>query len=278
MTRLVLAVLISVAICANAAEKTAEQPRKPKPDAVNTTTATTTTTTGSKTETPGSKTETSTNGSTTLIGTFTPASFKGPDDAVFDLTVKAPNLDGTTIRLEAPADFEINPKSVLLKGASTDYRIIAHLKWRGGLGRDRHIVVQLLSSTSTPLAAVSFPFEYTPLQSTRAYLLWGMLGLLLGYAARVATKSLSSDTATTHVAALETVSKAGSKSTIQTLALKNWYLLDLFVTVVLGGVFFVIAMKDGLPPPTTPYWHDAIAVGFGVGLLTNSELLTKVKV
>jgi len=47
------------------------------------------------------------------------------------------------------------------------------------------------------------------------------------------------------------------------------------VTAAIGFLALVALVQDGQPPQNATYWYTALAVGVGLGLLTNSELLTK---
>jgi hypothetical protein len=234
---------------------------------------------------------------TTISGTFTPASFKGPEEAIFDLVVRSPHLAGTTIVLNAPAGFKLDPQSfnVPVGFVESEYRNLVKVSPTGDEpGRGRLLTIQLKKTgappTAPPLGSGEVPFEYAPLLGVRRYLLVGLLGIILGYMARAATKLLSSSKPPDHevarfklqeqrtAALAANAPPAATPSAAHVAVFRYWYALDFMVTVLLGGLVLVATMKDGLPPITASYWHAALTAGFALGLLTNSELLTKVKV
>ncbi|HYC58657.1 MAG TPA: hypothetical protein VEK79_03745 [Thermoanaerobaculia bacterium] len=159
-------------------------------------------------------------------------------------------------------------------------------------GRGRILTAAILSTESSsnparrgdPISTTYFSFTYVPLVTLRLYFLLGVLGIAIGYFVRAAKKLLDSTQPAPHRVALaqaQAIRAAGADnvvppSTPQTLFWKYWYLLDFGVTVILGIVVLITLMQNGLPPTTAGYPVNAFAIGFGIGLLTNTEIITKV--
>jgi len=233
---------------------------------------------------------------TAISGTFTPASFKGSEEAIFDLVVRSPQLAGTTIVLSAPSGFHLEPQRfpVPVSFSGSEYRNLVKVSRTGdGPGRGRSLIVRLQKGGSTdfdpPLAIQPVTFDYAPLLGVSRYLIVGLIGIIFGYLARAATKLLSStkppdhQIASKHLQQLRDTALANkapqdAPSAVHVAVFRYWYAVDFTVTVLLGGLVLVATMKDGLPPVTASYWHTALTAGFALGLLTNSELLTRVKV
>ncbi len=58
--------------------------------------------------------------------------------------------------------------------------------------------------------------------------------------------------------------------------LEHYYWVDFAVTLTVGFLALAALMKNGRPPASAEYWPEAIVLGVGLGLLTNSDLLTRV--
>lgn len=55
------------------------------------------------------------------------------------------------------------------------------------------------------------------------------------------------------------------------------YLVDFGVTLAMGFIVMVALLTDGRPPEAGRMWPGALATGVGLGLLANSELITRIK-
>ena len=53
--------------------------------------------------------------------------------------------------------------------------------------------------------------------------------------------------------------------------------MDFQVTQLLGFVFLASLVKDNHAPDTGMYWYSSLVLGFGIGLLTNSDLIMRLR-
>lgn len=125
-------------------------------------------------------------------------------------------------------------------------------------------------NTTAILAQDDFDVEYTPTISLGRYLLVGLAGVLIGYAIRLLVKVLS----TVPPPALAPT-PAGSAGPVTTFVTRHYYAVDCAVTLTLGLLVLIFFIKDGHPPDAGIQWYGALGIGVGLGLLTNSELVTK---
>jgi hypothetical protein len=133
---------------------------------------------------------------------------------------------------------------------------------------------------TTTLVHESIAVTAAPEQPILQYFGWGLLGIVIGYALRVAIKVQ----ATITPPALVQEAPASGQPTptkphwIRVLITKYYYGVDMGVTVVLGGAAMVLLLKNGHLPDGGATWYGALVLGLGLGLLTNSDLITRFKV
>ena len=53
--------------------------------------------------------------------------------------------------------------------------------------------------------------------------------------------------------------------------------MDFLVTLALAFIVLATLVQGGRPPQAGTTWYGALASGVGIGLFTNSELLTRVR-
>jgi hypothetical protein len=112
-----------------------------------------------------------------------------------------------------------------------------------------------------------FDVEYIPAIPIVQYLLWGLLGVAVGYGIRLLVKVLSKIP--------EPIPLANDDGPITKFVKKYYFLVDCLVTLVLGLFVLLYLIKDGHVPDSAAYWYGAVVTGVGLGLLTNSELIVK---
>jgi hypothetical protein len=113
-----------------------------------------------------------------------------------------------------------------------------------------------------------------PEQSLAAYLGLGALGILVGYLLRVLMKVLSTTTAP---APDPTADPPPVLGPIGRFVASHYYQVDCLVTLVLGLAALLFLVKDGHLPDNGVVWYGALLMGLALGLLTNSELITKLR-
>ena len=222
------------------------------------------------------------NSKPTIEGTFIPVTFVGPDNAIFALTLRfSEPIAGAMVRLVPPDGFRVDPEVLPATGTAVT-RLVQLRRSEGGRGRERQLIVRIFRQENDAKKAVTvitekaFEFRYDPLMAVPQYLLMGGIGIVLGYFIRAATKQLAK-TPPDHQVERAKIQNDTTSSTARKWFVTHWYAIDFLVTLIVGTVVLVVAMKDGLPPTTAPHWHNAFGTGFALGLLTNSELLTRIR-
>jgi hypothetical protein len=132
------------------------------------------------------------------------------------------------------------------------------------------VSVQDANGAETILASRLFTFRYMAQISTAAYIALGGVGIALGYLLRMFVKVLSTIAPPRPVQASPT-----SEGPISRFARTHYYVVDFLVTVTIGFLALVALMQGARPPQTAAAWPHALTLGVSLGLLTNSELLTK---
>jgi len=201
--------------------------------------------------------------------------------ATLIVTVSIPTAtqDGT-LQVSAPPGFSVTPGSYQLGSApgvktrqfeiQTPRTYVPAATWK---------FVIVLSDRSGDLASVSYPFGYGAGISLSWYFVFGAAGIAMGYAARLVIDSLNS--LPKPVISAAAVSPGGGTTPdlgrFTDFIKHHYYLMDFLVTLVLGFLALVALVKDNHAPDTGLYWYSASALGFGVGLLTNSDLITRLR-
>jgi uncharacterized membrane protein len=125
------------------------------------------------------------------------------------------------------------------------------------------------AAEETVLAQSEFDVDYVPAISLIPYLGLGLVGIVAGYLLRLLVKVLASITPPVPF------TKNTGDGPITRFVKKYYYLVDCLVTLVLGLFVLLYLIKDGHVPDSAAYWYGALVTGVGLGLLTNSELITK---
>ena len=131
------------------------------------------------------------------------------------------------------------------------------------------------------LASQSLAFEYHPEIDLLDYLILGMIGVLGGWFLRFGVNLLKS-VPPPLPAALPQAKAAPTPAPSFMERLTDWvkryyYVLDCLVTLGIALTVLVFMAKSGRPPESGALWPGALATGIGLGLLTNSELLTRLR-
>jgi len=186
------------------------------------------------------------------------------------------DLKGAVLEIQPPPGFKADPGSIEFPESAKKAVLISSLT-AGGKVRttgEKLLIVNLRGSPQVGgarprLASASLAFDYTREISVTHFLLLGSLGILIGYGLRLVLEILKS---------LPRPNPAPEDDTagpITRFVKRNFFLVDLLVTLGLGFLALVALTKDGRPPANGAYWYTALTVGVGLGLLTNSELLTR---
>ena len=185
-----------------------------------------------------------------------------------------------TLLVSPPPGFTVSPTSFQLgSGAGvktrqfeiqTPHAYVPAANWK---------FLIVLSDKSGDLASVAFPFDYGAGIALWKYFILGILGIAIGYLARLVVDSLNNLPKPVLPAATAPPGGGGVPNLGRfTNFIKNhYYLMDFFVTLVLGFLALVALVKDNHAPDSGLYWYSALGLGFGIGLLTNSDLITRLR-
>lgn len=195
-------------------------------------------------------------------------------------TIDSPNeLAGATLELTPPPGFRFDQASFTLPTFSRRLVQSAILRPQApGPSGERPIVARLMTKASTgstvahasQIAKLAFVAEI----SLAVYLGVATIGVGLGYLLRLLIKVL---TTVQPPPAAPVAGGEAATGPITRFVQRHYYWVDFLVTVGLGVVVLVWLSHDGRPPQTVAVWPKALATGVGLGLLTNSELLTKLR-
>ncbi len=125
------------------------------------------------------------------------------------------------------------------------------------------------------LATKLVKFKYAAEVGLWTFFLLGAIGLVLGYWIRLIVKVLAGVTPPSP--APERSGDGQQDGPITTFVKKHYYSVDFFVTALIAFLLLATLCQGGRPPQSGATWYGALATGVGLGLFTNSELLTKLK-
>ena len=195
------------------------------------------------------------------------------------VTTRGGPLGGLKLSLRATNGFSISPAEVAWPAGATHATFVASADLTPSTTSPPNSasVVASLSrdegGVAKTLVTEILDFDYQPALGVTRYLFIGALGVGIGYLLRLAIKALSEAESAAKLALGATPAPTG----LREFVLKHYYLVDFAVTLILGLLVLMSLMKDGRPPMNASYWYNALVIGVGLGLLTNSDLLTRVK-
>jgi hypothetical protein len=129
------------------------------------------------------------------------------------------------------------------------------------------------SPISTSGASASFSYvRRIPMWS---YFALGFAGILLGYGLRIILQVQAAiGTPPIPLTVNEDTPKPGP---ITVFVTGHYYAVDMSIAVIMGLLSMVVLLKTGHVPDTATYWHQALVLGVGLGLLTNTALVLRLK-
>jgi hypothetical protein len=158
------------------------------------------------------------------------------------------------------------------------YRVMVEVTGKDGAGRNVLLAQDAVAVTLAPTVPVE------------RYLLLGIVGILFGFGVRLVMKARDSIPVAQQplpappafpaapAAQAAPVNDGTTLGPIGTwLASKpaHFYSVDCLVTLVLGFGALLALLSAGHVPDTAAQWYGALLLGFALGLLTNSELVTR---
>lgn len=210
---------------------------------------------------------------------LTPKAVSNGFPAQLEITVEtATDLKGAVLEIQAPPGFKANPVSIELPESAKKSILASTLTTSGSAPTtgEKLVIVHLRGAPQADgarsrITSSSLAFDYAAEILVSHFLLLGGLGILIGYGLRLLLEILKSVPRPSPAPAEET----GTDGPITSFVKKYFFLVDLLVAFGLGFLALVALTKDGHPPQNGAYWYTALAVGVSLGLLTNSELLTR---
>jgi len=130
-----------------------------------------------------------------------------------------------------------------------------------------------LSDKSGQVASSTIAVEYESGIALSFYFAIGSLGIALGYLVRIVIDTLGSLPKPPAMA----LPDAPTPGPLGRFISVHYYLVDFMVSLLLGFAALVALVKEGHPPETGSAWYSALVLGLGLGLFTNSDLITRLR-
>jgi hypothetical protein len=198
--------------------------------------------------------------------------------AQFSVKVVAPQ--GGTLSLTLPSGFQAQPATYDVASSPKPFQWIFNVTppARNQVIQDGVVQAKLVKAGTPPvlLGSDTKNLSYEVGQSLRGYYLFGLLGILVGYAMRKLMKAFSEAAPPTEdlqaMAADDPV-----PGWLKKFVAAHYYLVDASITLILGVLaLYKLVTSDQRPPEDGLYPMGAVVLGFLIGLLTHSELVTRI--
>jgi hypothetical protein len=189
-------------------------------------------------------------------------------------------LNGAILEVTSPVGFSVLPQNkITLPVFNTAYKETGFSLKRTGstapIGQAK-VSVRLLPDANSHLSPAfgEVQFNYKERISNCAYIVWGIIGIIIGYGIRLVLKAQQSVPVPLPAPAPPAPPPGGPVTRFVT---RYYYPVDGALTLIIGLLALLVLLKDNHVPDTTLYWYSALGAGVALGALTNSELITKVR-
>jgi hypothetical protein len=216
----------------------------------------------------------------TLSVELIPGSVLDHRQAQLYITVESPQeLTNAVLEIHASTDFSITPSTIALPAITRSLVESATVTLTNPklLAGDQAFTVTLSqpSEPSTRKVMVSklIKFPYTPEISLRIFFVFATAGVVIGYWMRLVVKVLGN----VEAPPAQPDPNSTQPGPITRFVKAHYYLVDFLVTLVLAFIVLATFIQGGRPPQSGAAWYGALATGTGIGLFTNSELLTRLR-
>lgn len=196
------------------------------------------------------------------------------------ITVESPqDLNNAVLEIHASTDFTVTPSTITLPSVTRSVieNVTVILIKPDLLAGDQALTVTLSQpndpATRKVLVSKLIKFPYTPEISLGIFFLVATVGVAVGYWLRLVVKVLG--TVEPPPAAPENATP--QPGPITRFVKAHYYPVDFLVTVILAFIVLATFIQGGRPPQPGATWYGALATGVGIGLFTNSELLTRLR-
>lgn len=206
----------------------------------------------------------------------TPVTDTNPSEVSCKVTAVENDIASGNLAVYPPLGFSADPQTLTIPALKKGQNVVRRstLKatkstWPSGPERVSVELSTTTDATKTPalVGTESQDFVYNnTCISPQFYLVYGVLGIVVGYIVRYLVNLLKKSTPKQRALA------ANDQPTIPE---EYFYLIDGAVTVVLGFLVLASMIKLGWPPEQACSWYGAVLVGVALGFLTNSDLMTK---
>ncbi len=216
-----------------------------------------------------------------------PEAFLDHHQAQLYITIESPqDLNNAVLQISPSPDFTAQPSMISLPSVTRN--IIEHvtisLRDPRLLSGEQALAVTLTipdgSGNRKVLVSKLLKFSYTPEIPLWVFFVFAVVGLIVGYWARLFVKLLGSTTPPSPAPPQETQASGpqqGQPGPLTRFVQKHYYLVDFCVTVILAFILLASLTTGGRPPQSGTTWYGALATGLGIGVFTNSELLTRLR-
>ena len=106
------------------------------------------------------------------------------------------------------------------------------------------------------------------------YLLFGMLGIVIGHVVKIGTQNRSEIKSAIDSGDAAALSRKGYKIRTASAYIFGSRLTSLITLLIVGFAALLVLSKDAIP---VTGWHQAMALGIGLAILTDEQLLAKIK-
>ena len=196
------------------------------------------------------------------------------------ITVESPqDLNNAVLQINTSTDFRADSSTISLPSVTRSIieNVTITLINPRLLSGDQALTVTLSvpgdSGSRRVLVSKIIKFAYTPEISLSIFFVFAAAGLILGYWVRLIIKVLGNVTPPSPAP----VPVGTSTGPITKFVQDHYYLVDFIVTLALALIVLATVAAGGRPPQSGTSWYGALATGVGIGLFTNSELLTRLR-
>lgn len=192
------------------------------------------------------------------------------------VSLKSTSFAGGTLLLSEPAQCSVTPKEVKIPPFSDLYETLDVKVSCTGVESARTVRVRLQQVTPTAtsvFATGSASFTYLRRIAVWMYFLLGAGGIAVGYLLRIVMQVQK--TITPEEPFVE--GESAKPGPITAFVTNHYYAVDFSVCLTLGLLSMLLLLKSGHVPDESAYWYEALVLGVGLGLLTNTDLVLRVR-
>ena len=216
----------------------------------------------------------------TLNLDMVPANLANQQPGELIMTIESDaQLSNVSLAITVPPCISSNPPSVTLPVFSRKVVrtavIIGHECESSG--QKMPIIVELKQGGASPqvLASQTLTFTYAKELTLLVYLILGCVGVIVGYWLRLLVKTLAVVSATAEDSKKLSAAEVRPPEELKKFVFRYPVLTDFLVTLLLGILAMLYLAHSGKPPDAAIQWPGAVTLGASLGVLTNSELFTR---